>query len=83
MDLEKRKQENQKERLRQNERAKRLKEQETAIKLDKRLSDAEKIRKIKLLQDGESCETKLQFFYQFIHFSRKCTTPKSSDAKKL
>lgn len=53
MDLEKRKQENQKERLRQNERAKRLKEQETAIKLDKRLSDAEKIRKIKLLQDGE------------------------------
>jgi hypothetical protein len=54
MDVESKKKENQSERLRQQQSAKELKEKEIIINLDKRLSEAEKIRKIKLLQDGKN-----------------------------
>ena len=52
MELEKRKKESVNERLKQSERANLLKEQELSIKLDAKLSAAEKSRKIKLLRDG-------------------------------
>jgi len=65
MELEKRKKANQSERKKQHERAKYLKEQETIINLDKRLSEAEKLRKIKLLQDGNFLIFPKIFFRNF------------------
>ena len=52
-ELERRKKESQAERLRHHERAQIVKEKEIAINLDKRLSEAEKTRKIKQIRDGE------------------------------
>ena len=53
MELERRKKESQAERLRHHERAQSLKEKEIAINLDKRLTEAEKTRKIKHIRDGK------------------------------
>lgn len=54
MELERRKKESQAERLRHHERAQSLKEKEIAINLDKRLTEAEKTRKIKHIRDAEN-----------------------------
>jgi len=53
-ELERRKKESQAERLRHHERAQIVKEKEIAINLDKRLSEAEKTRKIKQIRDAEN-----------------------------
>jgi len=60
MELEKRKKESVNERLKQSERANLLKEQELSIKLDAKLSAAEKSRKIKLLRDAANVQRRNQ-----------------------
>ena len=60
---EERKLENQRARLEANKRQSEVREKELAIKVDKKLSEAEKTRKIKKLRECEFFDTKLFHTY--------------------